>query len=191
MNQRHAKTPRIAGWVAPGLALVRLLAACTPAPDPETEPATQLDLGDEVIITDFALAPPDARPDACYGKDVTPGVIEHVTERVLVAEAEIGPNGNILAPAQYEERATQKLVTGREPIFFETPCPPRWTPDFIASIQRALQTRGLYDGAVSGTLDAATRAAIREYQIARGLNSAILSTESARDLGLVEVDLPG
>ena len=168
-----------------GLALAGALAACAPAP----EPATRLDLGDEVIITDFTLGPPDARPGACYGKDVTPGVIEHVTEQVMVAEAEIGPTGNILKPAQYEKTTTQHLVTGREPIFFETPCPPRWTPDFIASLQRALQTRGHYAGAASGTLDQATRAAIRQFQIARGLNSAILSTESARALGLVEVDL--
>jgi len=164
-----------------------MLAACASAP----ETAAQLDLGDEVIITDFALAPPDARPDACYGKDVTPAVIEHVTERVLVTEAEIGPDGNVLAPPQYEERTTRKLVNGHEPIFFETPCPPRWTPDFIASIQRALKTRGLYAGPISGTLDAQTRAAIRAFQVERGLNSAILSTESARALGLVEVDLQG
>ncbi len=170
-----------------GLVLAGGLAACAPAPDT----ATRLDLGDEVIITDFTLGPPDARPGACYGKDVTPAVIEQVTDRVLVAEPEIGPDGNILKPAQYEERTTQAVVTGREPIFFETPCPPRWTPEFIASIQRALKTRGIYAGPVSGALDPATRAAIRKFQITRGLNSAILSTESARALGLVEVDLRG
>ncbi|MCB1357821.1 MAG: peptidoglycan-binding protein [Maritimibacter sp.] len=186
MNHRHIDPTRSAGLVSAGL-LASLLAACALAP----ETTDKLDLGDEVIITDFALAPPDARPDACYGKDVTPGVIEHVTERVLVAEAQFGADGNVLVPPQYEERKTQKLVTGREPIYFETPCPPRWTPDFIASIQRALKTRGIYTGAVSGTLDAQTRAAIRAYQVGRGLNSAILSTESARELGLVEVDLPG
>lgn len=182
MIQRHAISARIASLV-----VATTLAACAPTP----EPAAQLDLGDEVIITDFALAPPDARPDACYGRDVTPAVIEHATERVLVSEAEIGPAGNVLAPPQYEERSTQKLVTGHEPIFFETPCPPRWTPNFIASIQRALKTRGVYSGPVSGTLDAQTRAAIRAFQLERGLNSAILSTDSARALGLVEVDLRG
>ncbi len=164
------------------LALGGFLLACTPAaPGP--------DLGDEVIITDFAEAPPGARPGACYGKDATPGVIEAVTERVLVTPAQIGPEGNVITPAQYEERTTHRIVKGRNAIYFETPCPPRWTPDFIESIQRALQARNLYSGAVNGTLDTATRRAIRSFQIRNGLNSAILSTENARLLGLVEIEL--
>lgn len=154
------------------------------------EDVTRADLGEEVVITDFTLGPPGARPGACYGKDVTPAVIEQVTERVLVTEAEIGPEGNIIAPAAYEERTSHKVVKGRDVIFFETPCPPRWTPDFIASVQRALTTRGIYEGAASGTLDHATRQAIRAFQVQNGLNSGILSTDNARALGLVEIDLP-
>jgi len=198
MNHGHSISARLAGLILAGMS-----AACAPVPEagpeagPEARPeagsetAAQPDLGGEVIITDFALAPPDARPGACYGKDVTPGVIEHVNERVLIAEAKIGPQGNVLSPPQYEERSTQKLVNGHEPVYFETPCPPRWTPDFIASIQRALKARGIYGGAVTGTLDEQTRAAVRTFQVGRGLNSAILSTDSARALGLVEVDLQG
>ncbi|SMH52793.1 Putative peptidoglycan-binding domain-containing protein [Maritimibacter sp. HL-12] len=152
---------------------------------------TRADLGEEVVITDFTLGPPGARPGACYGKDVTPAVIEQVTERVLVAEAEIGPEGNIITPAEFEERSSHQVVQGREEIYFETPCPPRWTPDFIASVQRALITRGIYKGEASGTLDHATRQAIRAFQVKNGLNSGILSTENARALGLVELDLDG
>ncbi|GGD35577.1 peptidoglycan-binding domain-containing protein [Sinisalibacter lacisalsi] len=155
------------------------------------EDVARADLGEEVVITDFTLGPPGARPGACYGKDVTPAVIEQVTERMLVAEAEIGPEGNIITPAKYEERTSHQVVTGREVIYFETPCPPRWTPDFIASVQRALAARGIYKGTPSGTLDHATRQAIRAFQVRNGLNSGILSTENARALGLVEIDLTG
>ncbi len=181
-------------WLRPGrsagvfLAAGVALAGCLAAPDAET---TRAALGDEVVITDFTLGPPDARPGACYGKDVTPAVIEQVTEQVLVAPPEIGPEGNVITPAKYEENVSHQVVTGREVIFFETPCPPRWTPDFIASVQRALSARGIYRGAISGTLDDPTRQAIRSFQIGNGLNSGILSIDSARDLGLVEVDLPG
>lgn len=173
-----------------GLALIGALtlAGCLDA----NTPASRADLGEEVVITDFTLGPPGARPGACYGKDVTPAVIERVTERVLVAEPEIGPEGNVIKPARYEEQSSNRIVDGRKEIYFETPCPPRWTPDFIASVQRALAARGLYGARPSGSLDNATRQAIRRFQIENsGLNSGILSTENARALGLVEVDLEG
>jgi len=174
---------RLSGLLfAAGLAL----AGCVATPD-----GNQAGLEDEVVITDFTLGPPGARPGACYGKDVTPAVIEQVTEKVLVSPPEIGPEGNVIRPAKYEEKVSQRVVTGREEIFFETPCPPRWTPEFIASVQRALAARGVFRGVITGTLDTETRNAIRAFQIADGLNSGILSTESARKLGLVEVDVPG
>jgi hypothetical protein len=174
---------------ATGLVLAAVaLSACAGSTG---EDVTRADLGEEVVITDFTLGPPGARPGACYGKDVTPAVIEQVTERVLVEEAEIGPGGNIITPAKYEERVSHEVVTGRDVIFFETPCPPRWTPEFIASVQRALGARGIYRGEASGTLDHATRQAIRAYQVQNGLNSGILSVENARALGLVELDLEG
>lgn len=168
-------------------ALTLALAACART-GPEQE-VTRADFGDEKIITDFTLGPPGARPGACYGKDITPATVEQVTEHKLVEAAKIAENGNIIAPAKYETVTEARIVDGHEQIYFETPCPPRWTPDFIASIQRALIARGLYTGAPHGTLDEATRKAIRTFQISEGLNSAILSTESARKLGLVEIDL--
>lgn len=174
----------------PAAGLVLAALALTACAGSEGDVA-RADLGEEVVITDFTLGPPGARPGACYGKDVTPAVIEQVTERVLVDEAEIGPEGNIITPAQYEERTSHQVVKGRDEIYFETPCPPRWTPDFIASVQRALSARGIYKGEVSGTLDHATRQAIRTFQVQNGLNSGILSTDNARALGLVELDLNG
>jgi len=172
----------------PHASVVLLVALAACAPGAET---TRADLGDEVIITDFTLGPPGARPGACYGKDATPATIEQVTEQVLISPPEIGPQGNVITPARYEERTSHRVVTGREEIYFESPCPPRWTPDFIASVQRALKARGLYTGQAHGTLDTATRRAIRAFQLQNGLNSGILSVENARALGLVEIDLEG
>ncbi len=169
------------------LALSIPLAAC--AKTGPSQEVTRADFGDEQIITDFTLGPPGARPGACYGKDVTPATVEQVTEHRLVEEAKIAENGNIITPAKYETVTEARIVDGREQIYFETPCPPRWTPEFIASIQRALTARGLYADYPHGELDEATRQAIRTFQISEGLNSAILSTESARKLGLVEIDL--
>jgi hypothetical protein len=185
MIKRHPPrtSPRAGLYLVAALAL----ASCA-TPGAET---TRADLGDEVVITDFTLGPPGARPGACYGKDVTPAVIEQITERILVSPPEIAPGGNIITPATYEEKVSHEVVKGRKEIFFETPCPPRWTPDFIASVQRALSARGEYRGKVTGTLDDNTRQAIRTFQLRNGLNSGILSIESARDLGLVEINLQG
>ncbi|MEJ2022928.1 MAG: peptidoglycan-binding domain-containing protein [Maritimibacter sp.] len=166
------------------LALLAGLSGCAtaPAPAPLAEEG-----GDEAVITDFTLGPPGARPGACYGKDVTPAVLELVTEQVVVTPATYAEDGSMLAPKVYGERSFHREVTPRKVIYFETPCPPRWTPDFISSVQRALQVRGIYLGAINGRLNQATRQAIRAYQMRGGLNSGILSIESARALGLVEV----
>lgn len=166
------------------------LTACMKAPGTtEVTRGAGANFGDEAIITDFTLGPPGAKPGVCYGKDVTPATVEQVTEHKLVEEAQFGPDGNVIKPAVYETVVEARIVEDRAPIYFETPCPPRWTPDFIASIQRALTARGLYAGYASGELDRATREAIRTFQMQEGLNSTILSTESARRLGLVEIDL--
>lgn len=150
--------------------------------------ATPVFDGEGIVIADGTNGPPDARPGACYGRDQRPATIETVTERELVAEAEIGAGGTIISPARYETRRSERIIEG-ETLWFETPCPPRWTSAFIASVQRALSARGFYAGEASGTLDSATRRAIRAYQVTQGLNSDILSTDNARRLGLVEVDL--
>ena len=60
-------------------------------------------------------------------------------------------------------------------------CDVNATPDLVASLQRALQTRGLYKGAIDGIIGRQTRAAIKSYQ--KG-SSEVLTMESARELGL-------
>jgi peptidoglycan hydrolase-like protein with peptidoglycan-binding domain len=62
------------------------------------------------------------------------------------------------------------------------------TPEFISSVQRALEARGYFTGTISGEMDPATTAAVRKYQKERGLESAQISLETARALGLIAVD---
>jgi peptidoglycan hydrolase-like protein with peptidoglycan-binding domain len=78
-------------------------------------------------------------------------------------------------------------VKERSVTWFETPCAAGQTPDFVASVQRALAARGLYRGPAHGEMDARTRAAIRRFQTPEGLDSGILSLAAARKLGLVPV----
>jgi len=133
----------------------------------------------------FQPAPPGAPPGTCWGKTETPALIETVTEQVIVQPAETGADGAVVSPAVYRTETRQQIVRERRETWFETPCPEVLTPEFVASLQRALAARGLYRGAETGEMDRATRAAIRRYQAPDGVDSGILSLEAARRLGLV------
>ncbi|WP_421701488.1 peptidoglycan-binding domain-containing protein [Aliiroseovarius sp.] len=166
--------------VAPLAALLALTACVAPGLPTAPEGATLLAPGE---------GPPDAVDGACYGKDVTPAVIETVTEQVLIQPPQIASDGAIIAPAVYKTDTRQRIVQDRQEFFFEVPCPDQMTPEFIASVQRALEVRGIYRGAITGEMDAKTRRAIRQFQLP-GFNSDILTMDSARRLGLVAYDLP-
>lgn len=162
-----------------------ILAACStaygpPAPNHET-----------ILITKPGEGPPDARPGACYGKDVTQARVEVVTEQQMVEPAQFGENGTIIKPATYRSTTHQTIVEPRKEFFFEVPCADRFDVEFVTSLQRALKARGFYRGRLSGVMDERTRRAIRKFQIPNGLNSDILTMDTARQLGLVEYGRDG
>lgn len=163
--------------------LTAVLAACSVAPEPEVQ---ALGKPDQAFLTQ--VTPPEATPGTCWGKTTSPAVIETVTEQVLVRPAEISSDGTVLKPAAYKTETQQKIVRERQDAWFETLCDAEMTPEFIASVQRALAARDLYSGPVSGEMDARTRAAVRRYQNAQGLDSGILSLAAARRLGLVRIE---
>lgn len=155
-------------------------AGCGPLPDAEV---ARLMERDGTIVT-RGEGPADARPDACYARDVTPAVIETVTEQVVVRPGRLAEDGRVLEPASYRTDTRAEIVETRREIWFETPCAAQDDPAFIATLQRALAARGLYAGPVSGVMDRRTRAAIREFQRPQGLDSGVLSLAAARLLGL-------
>lgn len=132
--------------------------------------------------------PPGAAANTCWGRDVTPAAYETVTEQIMIQPAQITASGQVTSPAVFKTETNQRVTRERREIWFETPCPEDMTPDFIASVQRALQARGLYAGPIHGEADRNTRRAVRRYQAQEGLNSAVLSMAAARKLGLVAVD---
>lgn len=134
--------------------------------------------------------PPGAAPGTCWGKRTTPAVIETVTEQVLLQPAQVTSDGNVLQPALYKTETHQRIVTERRELWFETPCDEVMDAEFIASLQRALAVRGVYSGPINGEMTRATRHAIRNYQQPLGLDSAILSLQAARRLGLVAYPRP-
>jgi hypothetical protein len=123
----------------------------------------------------------------CFGHDISPAVIETVTEHVLVEPAELNPDGTVKSPAVYSTVTRQVIVRERSEILFETICPERLTPEFVGSLQRALKIRGYYAGPISGRYDAATADAVRALQRQTGHDSLLLDIRTARTLGLVEL----
>lgn len=155
-------------------------------------PVAQIEaIGEPEVTRTTRAAPPGAEPGTCWGTHVSPAVIETVTEQKLVQPPEVLTDGTVTRPAIYKTETTQKIVQERQETWFQTPCDEVLTPEFVASVQRALAARGLYRGPVSGEMDRATRASVRRYQQPRGLDSGILSLDSARALGLVAVPLDG
>lgn len=162
-----------------------LLACLVTACSPNTGSVSRAAAYDEpTIMHTTAKPPPGAREGSCWGKHVTPAKIETVTHQVMLQPAEVRTDGSVSAPAVFKTETTQAIVKERSELWFETPCTPELTPEFVSSVQRALKVRGHYKGAVTGYIDARTRKAIRAYQAPQGLDSGILSLAAARKLGL-------
>lgn len=160
------------------LIIIGFLAGCGEVSAPIVSPEPKL-------VQSYEAPPQGADPASCWGKDVTPAVIETVTERTLVQPAEVQDDGSVITEPVYRQMTRQRIVKEREELWFETPCPDQYTPDIITSLQRALKARGHYRGALTGEMDAATRGAVRAYQVPQGLDSSILSLAAAQKLGLV------
>lgn len=121
----------------------------------------------------------------CYGRDISPAVLETVTAQVLETPAITGPDGAVVAPATYRSEIRQQIVRERQEVVFETLCPPDYTAEFVATLQRALAARGLFDGASTGVMDLRTGRAVQAFQRYGGPDSPLLSIAAARRLGIV------
>ncbi len=171
---------------ASGVAALCFLSACA-AP---YEIVSKAAFEDPDLVYTTSTPPPGASEGSCWGKHVTPAEVETVTHQIQLQPAEIRTDGTVSAPAVYKTETSQQIVKERRELWFETPCAPQLTPEFVSSLQRALKARGHYRGAITGYIDARTHTAIRKYQAEQGLNTSILSLAAARKLGLISYDIP-
>ncbi|SHH82995.1 peptidoglycan-binding domain-containing protein [Marivita hallyeonensis] len=143
----------------------------------------------DLDVPDFASAqippPPGVNPGGCWVRDVAPAELQTVTRQIEVSPAEMAPDGTLLKPARFRTETAQVIVRERQELIFETPCPADMTREFISTLQRALDARGLYRGPITGEMDVFTLRAVRRYQSGQGLPSGLLSLQSARRLGLL------
>lgn len=155
-----------------------LLVGCTGGQTPQSPPKNI-----PVMHLASGKTPPESE-GKCWASDTTPAVIETITEHLLIRPELRDPTGNVTRPAEFETKTAQRLIQDREMVWFAAPCAAEMTVDFIASLQRALKARGRYLNAVTGVYDQATGEAVRKLQAERGLDSPVLSMETALDLGL-------
>lgn len=136
----------------------------------------------------LASAPPGAPPGTCWDKTVSPAVIETQVNKVKLQPAQISADGRIQSPPIYKTEEQQVVVQPRRENWFEVPCAAVLTPDFVASLQRALTARGHYKGQPTGKIDLRTRQAIHRFQRGEGFDNPTLTVAAARKLGLIAVD---
>lgn len=171
---------RWAGW-----AMALGVSACTTgAVAPVTAPVT-------APAFDAALVATEPKPvtGQCWHRMGRPALFETVTEQVLVTPEVRDAAGVVITPAIFRTETRQSELRARQQVWFRIPCRSEVSSEsvFVASLQRALKARGLYGGAVTGDMDAATDAAVLRYQSANGLESGVLSLAAAQALGLVAV----
>lgn len=155
------------------------LAACMPAVEATDTAAPAVQTGPQ--------APPGAAKGTCWHRNTSPAVIETVTEQILIQPEETDADGQVIRPAVFRTVTRQDIVQPRQDSWIEIPCEAQMTPDFIASVQRALAARGYYDGPINSLMDRNTRIALRRFQTEAGLNSSTLSLDTARRLGLIAI----
>ncbi|WP_353055713.1 peptidoglycan-binding domain-containing protein [Epibacterium ulvae] len=131
--------------------------------------------------------PPGAPAGSCWDTEITPAVIETVTRQEQVTPPRVDATGQVTAPATFRTVTRQEVVRPRSEAWFETLCPADFSPDFVATLQRALAAREHFPGPLTGVLDRATQRGILAYQRSQGLDSPTLSLENARKLGLISV----
>jgi len=171
----------------PGIASVCLVAgfllvACQTA---AVEPPSRAQLADELV----RQSPPDGGDGICWATEVTPAIIETVTEQALATREVRDTAGQITTPASFHSTTRQRIVQDREEVWFRAPCPDEMTVEVVSTLQRALKARGLYRRALTGTFDQPTAEAVRRFQVERGLDSPQLSLAAAQELGIISTAL--
>ncbi|THH37381.1 peptidoglycan-binding protein [Aliishimia ponticola] len=169
------------------LLAVLAIAGCTPGDAPATRETTQK------LFTPSGAAPQDAAPGTCWDKTETPARVRSVTEDVLVQPAQMSSEGTVQAPPIYRSQTHIIVEEDRHIDWVQIACTTDLTPEFVASVQRALALRNLYDGPDTGVYDDATRAAVARFQTEAGIKTidpGNLTIDGARKLGLWAVAQP-
>ena len=164
-------------YIAPCLAVV-LATNCTPIDSPAGPPNDLTVSAGDFVTDDMGR---------CFTRQAGRTQTEIVNQLVEVVPAQKDQNGVVINPAVFRNVTRPRAVQVAEGAQFEAVCPQRYTADFVATLQRALIVRRAYDGSVTGVYDAATIAAVTQFQRKMGIDSPMLAVIVAQDLGIIAV----
>jgi len=145
-----------------------------------------------------------SRTSSVVCKVVVPAVSKTITKQVVATPA---TTRTVKIPASYKTVQVTKLITPETtkktviPASYKTVtkqvkvaeqsvkwmpvlCKSSMTVETISKIQRALTAAG-FNTPVTGSLDSATKAAVKAYQTKRGLTVSGLSIDTLKDLGVL------
>jgi hypothetical protein len=105
----------------------------------------------------------------------------HVMWAVVLLFGSLGSSPTIGGQTQPEETTSVSLVRGLDGGDY-TP----YAPNVIERVQQALQTRGLYNGAIDGVLGETTMEAIAQFQRQNNLQVCGVPTPQTRRLLMQE-----
>lgn len=164
--------------IAPALGIA---VACTPVdqPVPAPAPAPNLITAGEIETT---------ASGECFARTAPPTRTRIIEEQVLVTPGIRGDDGQFTSPPIFRNQTRPVTEPVGEGSRFQTLCPPEYTRERIATLQRALKARLAYNGPITGVLDAGTRAAIKAFQTPQGIDSPLIQRGIAETLGVVSLN---
>lgn len=158
--------------------------ACTPVPPP-SEPVPALPPVQN-LITDGEIE--TTVSGQCFARTAPPTRTRIIEEQVLVTPGVRGEDGTFTSPPIFRNQTRPVTEPIGEGTRFETLCPPEYTPERVATLQRALKARLAYNGPITSVLDAGTRAAIQAFQTPQGFDSPLIQRGIAETMGIVSLD---
>lgn len=88
-------------------------------------------------------------------------------------------------PAKYKTVTKTVEAAPARTVWTSVLCDVNTTPDVVTRMQRALKSAGHYGGPIDGIIGSQTTRAIASYQAAQGVESDILTIDSAKKLGIL------
>ncbi|MDE0850814.1 peptidoglycan-binding protein [Yoonia sp.] len=163
--------------------MLALVSGCT-APAQATSPTLRTPV--QNLITEGEIE--TTATGQCFARTAPPTRIRIIGEQILVTPGIKGDDGTFTSPPIFRNQTRPITEVIGQGTRFETLCPPEYTRERVATLQRALKARLAYGGPITSVLDSETRAAIQALQAAQGFDSPLIERGIAEKFGIVSLD---